>query len=112
MQRKRSPLAQALLVEYDGREPTNWLAKEVSTRSAVFQGRIERIGSVGKNSLMLFTNNQVKQGVLQLVVGDWSLYGGEMQKQAEQAINPAKDLWHSPTPRLLRRVYNRQPSME
>ena len=89
------PLAQALLVEYDGREPTNWLAKEVSTRSAVFQGRIERIGSVGKNSLMLFTNNQVKQGVLQLVVGDWSLYGGEMQKQAEQAINPAKDLWHS-----------------
>ena len=89
------PLAQALLVEYDGREPTNWLAKEVITRSAIFQGRIERIGSVGKNSLMLFTNNQVKQGVLQLVVGDWSLYGHTMQKQAAQAVTPAKDLWLS-----------------
>ena len=42
---------------------------------------------------MLFTNNQVKQGVLQLVVGDWSLYGDAMQKQAAQAITPAKDLW-------------------
>ena len=89
------PLAQALLVEYDGREPTNWLAKEVVAHSAIFQGRIERIGNVGKNSLMLFTNNQVKQGVLQLVVGDWSLYGDAMQKQAAQAITPAKDLWLS-----------------
>ena len=88
------PLAQALLVEYDGREPINWLAKEVSTRSTIFQGRTERIGSVGKNSLMLFTNNQIKQGILQLVVGDWSLYGDAIQKQAAQAINPAKNLWH------------------
>ena len=87
------PLAQALLVEYDGREPTNWLAKEVIAHSDIFEGRIERIGNVGKNSLMLFTNNQVKQGVLQLVVGDWSLYGDAIQKQAAEAITPAKDLW-------------------
>ena len=87
------PLAQALLVEYDGREPTNWLAKEVIAQAAIFDGRIERIGNVGKNSLMLFTNNQIKQGVLQLVVGDWSLYGDAMQKQAAEAITPAKDLW-------------------
>ena len=94
------PLAQSLLVEYDGREPTNWLAKEVIAHSAIFEGRIERIGTVGKNSLMLFTNNQVKQGVLQLVVGDWSLYGDAMQKQAAQAITPAKDLWCRRTSRL------------
>ena len=87
------PLAQALLVEYDGREPANWLAKEVIAHAAIFDGRIERIGNVGKNSLMLFTNNQIKQGVLQLVVGDWSLYGDAMQKQAAEAITPAKDLW-------------------
>ena len=59
----------------------------------VFKGRIERIGNVGKNSLMLFTTNQIKQSVLQLVVGDWSLYGDAMQKQAEQAVGPANDLW-------------------
>src|SRR5438093_10505238 len=68
------PLAKALLVEYDGREPVNWLAKEVGNSARVFKGRVERFGSVGKNSLKLFTTNQVKQGVLQLVVGDWSIY--------------------------------------
>jgi DNA sulfur modification protein DndB len=87
------PLAKALLVEYDGREPVNWLAREVSNAAHVFKGRVERIGNVGKNSLMLFTTNQVKQGVLQLVVGDWSLYGEAMQKQAEQTVDPAKNLW-------------------
>ena len=87
------PLAKALLVEYDGREPVNWLTREVSNAVRIFKGRIERIGNVGKNSLMLFTTNQVKQGVLQLVVGDWSLYGDAMQKQAEQAVDPAKALW-------------------
>lgn len=87
------PLAQALLVEYDGREPVNRMAKEVIARSTIFQGRIERIGSVGKNSLMLFTNNQIKQAILQLVVGDWSLYGDALQRQAEEAITPAASLW-------------------
>ena len=87
------PLAQALLVEYDGREPVNRLAKVVANHATIFKGRIERIGSVGKNSLMLFTNNQVKQAVLQLVVGDWSLYGDALQKQAEEAITPAASLW-------------------
>jgi DGQHR domain-containing protein len=87
------PLAKALLVEYDGREPVNWLTREVSNGVRVFKGRIERIGNVGKNSLMLFTTNQIKQSVLQLVVGDWSLYGDAMQKQAVQAVRPANDLW-------------------
>ena len=87
------PLAQALLVEYDGREPVNRLAKVIANRATIFSGRIERIGSVGKNSLMLFTNNQVKQAILQLVVGDWSLYGDALQKQAEEAITPAASLW-------------------
>jgi hypothetical protein len=87
------PLAKALLVEYDGREPVNWLAKAIGNSARVFKGRVERLGSVGKNSLKLFTTNQVKQGVLQLVVGDWSLYGDAMQRQAEQAVGPATDLW-------------------
>jgi DGQHR domain-containing protein len=87
------PLAKALLVEYDRREPVNWLTREVSNHASPFKGRVERIASVGKNSLMLFTTNQVKQGVLQLVVGDWSLYGDAMRKQAEQTVGPAKDLW-------------------
>jgi hypothetical protein len=87
------PLAKALLVEYDGRAPINWLTREVITRAGIFKGRVERVSTVGKNSLMLFTTNQVKQGLFQLVVGDWSLYGQAMQKQAEQAVGPATNLW-------------------
>lgn len=89
------PLAKALLVEYDGREPMNWLAKEVSNNAVVLQGRVERIGSVGKNSLMLFTSNQVKLGVWQLIVGDWSIYSTATLKQAGQTVAPAKSLWHN-----------------
>lgn len=87
------PLAKALLVEYDGRAPLNWATQELTHKANIMKSRVERIGSVGKNSLKLFTTNQVKQGVLQLVVGDWSLYNYAMQKQAEQALGPAKNLW-------------------
>lgn len=87
------PLAKALLVEYDGRAPLNWVTQELTHRARIMKSRVERIGSVGKNSLKLFTTNQVKQGVLQVVVGDWSLYNDAMQKQAAEAIGPAKNLW-------------------
>ncbi len=86
-------LPKALLVEYDGRAPVNWVTQEITNKARLLKGRVERISSVGKNSLKLFTTNQVKQGVLQLVVGDWSLWGDAMQKQAAEAIGPAKDLW-------------------
>ena len=88
------PLAKSLLVEYDGREPLNWLTRDLIASVSILAGRVEKIGrTVGKNSLMLFTSNQVKQGVLQLLVGDWTLYAGAMNRQAEQILAPAKDLW-------------------
>ena len=88
-------LAPALLVEYDGREPVNALAKDVCTNASIFQGRIERVESVGKYSLMLFTNNQIKQAILQLVVGDWSMYGDALLNQTRQAIDAAPTLWRT-----------------
>ena len=89
------PLAKALLVEYDGREPMNWLAKEVGNHSPIFMGRVEKIGNVGKNSLMLFTSNQVKLGVWQLIVGDWSRYSTARLKEAGQTVAAAKDVWRA-----------------
>ena len=87
------PLAKAILVDYDGRAPLNWMTKAVAYSTPVFDGRIERIGNVGKNSLMLFTTNQIKQAVLQFVVGDWSLYAKAMEQRAEQSITAAQELW-------------------
>jgi DGQHR domain-containing protein len=86
-------LPKALLVEYDGRAPINWVTQEITSRAHILKGRVERIGSIGKNSLKLFTTNVVKQGVLQLVVGDWSLWNDAMLKQAAEALEPAKNLW-------------------
>ena len=88
-----APLSRSLLVEYDGREPLNALTRYTSTHTNVLRGRIEKIGSVGKNSLMLFTTNQIKQGIYQLLVGDWSLYASAIQKQANQILAPAQELW-------------------
>lgn len=87
-------LEPALLVEYDGREPVNALTKEICAEATVLKGRIERVGTVGKNSLMLFTNNQVKQGIMQLVVGDWGMYADAMLQQTRQAIDAAQEFWH------------------
>lgn len=88
-----APLAKALLVEFDGREPLNALTRYVSSNARILHGRVEKIGTVGKNSLMLFTTNQVKQGIYQLLVGDWSLYASAIQKQAQQILAPAQVLW-------------------
>ena len=88
-----APLAKALLVEFDGREPLNALTRHVGANALILHGRVEKIGSVGKNSLMLFTTNQVKQAIYQLLVGDWSLYASAIQKQAQQILEPAQELW-------------------
>ena len=87
------PLAKSLLVEYDGREPLNWITREVSAVARVFTDRVEKVGNIGKTSLMLATSNQLKQSILQILVGDWSLFADQMQKQAQQTLSPAKELW-------------------
>ena len=88
-------LSPSLLVDYDGREPINAITKDVSSGASIFHGRIERIGSVGKYSLMLFTLNQIKEGIKQLVVGDWSMYADALTNQARQAIAAAQALWRT-----------------
>ena len=87
------PLAKSLLVEFDGRAPLNWLTRDIIQGARVLQGRVEKVGTVGKNSLMLFTSNQIKQAAIQSLVGDWSLYHSALQKQAEERLAPARFLW-------------------
>ena len=77
----------ALLVEYDGREPLNMLTRLVGRDTQVLDGKVEKVGNVGKNSSMLFTSNQVKQGMLHALVGDWSLYNDDMREKAQEKID-------------------------
>ena len=87
------PLQRSLLVEYDGQEPLNLLTKDVRDSAAIFKGRVELIGNVGKNSLMLFTTHQIKQALLNFVVGDWSLFSGALYKQATPTVSAGQELW-------------------
>ena len=83
------PISPALLVEYDGRVPLNKLARLVGRDTPVFVDRVEKVGSVGKTSSMLFTSNQVKQGILHALVGDWGMYATAMETSAHAKIDEA-----------------------
>ena len=89
------PLSKALLVEYDGREPLNWISREVAAHATLLKGRVEKIGSVGKYSLLLFTSNQVKNAIVHLLAGNAALYAENMEQQALQRLEAAKDLWRT-----------------
>jgi DGQHR domain-containing protein len=88
-------LQPALLVNYDSRELINWITREVCEQSRVFLGRIENTASVSQKSLMLFNINQVKNGLLQLLVGDWELYADALEQQARQRLSASKDTWRA-----------------
>lgn len=81
------PISPALLVEYDGRAPLNKLTRLVGRDTQVLADKVEKVGSVGKTSSMLFTSNQVKQGILHALVGDWSMYATAMEVSAHAKID-------------------------
>ena len=82
-----SKISPALLVEYDGREPLNRLTRLVGRDTQVLDGKVEKVGSVGKSSSMMFTSNQVKQGILHALVGDWSMFATAMEKRGRATID-------------------------
>lgn len=83
-------LEPALLVEYDGRSMGNALARAISTTVALFRERTERFSnSIGKNSLMLYSTNQIKQACFFLVLGDVKGKGAAVLERVNQKISPA-----------------------
>ena len=79
-------ISPALLVEYDSRAPLNRLTRLVGKDTPVLDGKVEKVGSVGKASSMLFTSNQIKQGLLHALVGDWSMYATKMEENARAQV--------------------------
>ena len=62
------------------------LTRLVGRDTQVFDGRVEKVGSVGKTSPMLFTSNQIKQGMIHTLVGDWSMYANAMRDNTHKKI--------------------------
>lgn len=67
------PIPQSLLTAYDKRDPLARLVRDVHERVAVFSGRIEQISkTVGKSSINVFTLNQLRLGIAEILTGDAS----------------------------------------
>ncbi len=65
------PVPQSLLTAYDKRDPLARLVRDVHEQVAVFSGRIEQISkTVGKSSINVFTLNQLRLGIAEILTGD------------------------------------------
>jgi DNA sulfur modification protein DndB len=86
-------LEPGLLVEFDGRSIGNALAKEICQTVPLFRDRTERLGTIGKNSLKLFTTNQVKQGCFHLILGEVRGNKAGIIDRVGQQIAPVYEEW-------------------
>jgi DNA sulfur modification protein DndB len=86
-------LEPGLLVEYDGRSMGNQLAREICSTVPLFQHRTERLGNIGKNSLKLFTTNQVKEACFHLILGEVSGKKAGVIERVNQQITPVYEAW-------------------
>ena len=67
------PIPQSLLTAYNKRDPLARLVREIQDKVDVFQGRIEQVSkTVGKSSINLFTLNQLRMGIVEILTGDSS----------------------------------------
>lgn len=66
-------IPQSLLTAYNKRDPLARLVREVCEQVPVFNGRIEQISkTVGKSSINVFTLNQLRIGIAEILTGDAS----------------------------------------
>jgi len=81
------PIPAALLTVFNLRDPLARLARTVVERVPVFTGRIEKTGTtVGKNSINLFTMNQIRAGVAELLTGDSMMAKAQLKKAVEERL--------------------------
>lgn len=81
------PISPALLTAFNVRDPLARLVRDIADQSGFFKGRIDKIGTtVGKNSINLFTMNQLRTGVMELLVGGVASSQEQRRKDVEERI--------------------------
>lgn len=87
-------LEPSLLVEYDGRSEGNALVRKLIDQVPLFAERTERLSNtIGKNSLMLYSTNQIKQGLFHLILGEVKGKNAAVLERINQKIGPAYGPW-------------------
>ena len=80
-------ISPALLTAFNVRDPLAKLVRRVSAEVIVFKDRIEKVATtVGKNSVNIFTMNQLRQGVAELLVGDSTSGQGQLHRAVDERI--------------------------
>lgn len=81
------PVPQSLLTAYNHRDMLARLVREAQNEIEVFRGRIEQVSkSVGKSSINLFTLNQLRIGVAEILTGDSSQATVSLRKDMEKML--------------------------
>lgn len=82
------PIPAALLTVFNQRDPLARLARYIVDSVPVFNGRIEKAGkTVGKNSINLFTMNQIRAGVAEMLTGDSMVGGPQLKRAVEERLH-------------------------
>jgi DNA sulfur modification protein DndB len=82
------PIPNSLLAAFNSRSPLFSLLKRVTEEVPFFRGRIDRTSkSIGKTSLNLFTLNQIRFSVAELLLGNSIVSADELNKSAGERLS-------------------------
>jgi DGQHR domain-containing protein len=80
-------ISPALLTAFNVRDPLARLVREIASNTLVFRDRIEKVGTtVGKNSIKVFTMNQLRAGVAELLIGNSVVGQTALRKSAAERL--------------------------
>jgi hypothetical protein len=80
-------IPQSLLTVYNGRDHLARLVRDICKEIPIFAGRIEQVSkTVGKSSINIFTLNQLRTGVAELLTGDSSQGNISLKKEMTQRL--------------------------
>jgi DGQHR domain-containing protein len=89
---KTKQLPPSLLAVFDTRNPANRMIPQLERNCALFRGRIEPASkTTGKNSLKLFTTNQVRSFLKEFLTGSWQLADTEFEHRAQRMLGDDAD---------------------
>jgi DNA sulfur modification protein DndB len=92
------PIPAALLTVFNQRDPLARFTRQIVEQLPVFKGRIEKSGkTVGKNSINLFTMNQIRAGVAELLTGDSIVASAQLKKAVDERLIDDVSIQHHQT---------------
>ena len=97
----------SMLVEFDGREPVNRVTRELVAGLSIFRDRVSRIAkTIGKKSVLMFTNSMIKNSVVMFAAGQ------QNEAAAGTYLRANTDILVAAHPGILRHLHGTQPAVE